>query len=220
MIDFDSFGFEALVHHYSMTEGIINPQTWEKIICKSVGGNWIPGDIYMADGYKSNFGLNIKSIKKQFAKRDLQTIDIIQCRTPIANDRNLSDEILSEKIINTLVEKRKSSFEKFDLDIMLDVDIIHNRNEDKYSVRVFIENQPNYEEYDFFWKNGAAYFNGEKSWKLKRNYGDQNSYQNCLYIKKLHNVNNSIVNFSIESPDNYEITIEDAKIKYQNFKLK
>ena len=62
MIDFDVYGLESLVWVYATQEGIITPNTWEKIISKSVYGGHIPGDVFMADGRKNQFGMNIKNL--------------------------------------------------------------------------------------------------------------------------------------------------------------
>ena len=41
MISLDKEALKAYVWHYSQREGIIQPETWEKIICQSVeGGEW------------------------------------------------------------------------------------------------------------------------------------------------------------------------------------
>jgi hypothetical protein len=220
MINIDLEGFRALVWYYANIEGIITPKTWEKLICKSlVGGIHIPGDKYMADGKAMSDGLNMKSIKKKFTKGDIQTVGIIQCRCPIKDQKNINKEI-----IETLVNKREESFEKFNLNRMLDVIVLHNRNDHEYSVRLFISQQERYEDMDYKWIGNCAYLKSDASkkgkWVLKRNDGEAGSFQTCLYMKKVLNINDCIANFTIKCDNYSDISIEEAKEKYAKVQSK
>jgi hypothetical protein len=215
MIEFDIEGLKALTWFYAVKEGIITPTTWEIIICKSVNGIHIPGDTYMADGMKDQSGLSVKTIKKTFSKGNIQTLSYIQCRCPVK-------EIFhqNESIIDTLVDKRQESFNKFGLNKMMDIMIIHHRIKDRYFVRLFSEEQPKYENLNYEWGDGIAYPTSNnskrkrKQWILKRNSGDSTAYQTCLYVKKVFNLKNCIANFSIQCDNEYDISIEEAKQKY------
>ena len=217
MLDFDLEGFEALVWMYGSREGIITPDTWEKIICKSVNGVHIPGDIFMADGMKDHFGLNIKSLLKSFTKGNVQTCSFVQCRCPLNEDIGN----LGEGIIKTLVSKRNESFTQFGLNKMLDIIILHNRVGDEYSVRLFVDEQTKYESLDYEWKDGCAYLNPDKTkntwkknWKLKRISGSASAFQTCLIVKKSFDVTNCLANFVVKCDNNYDVTIQEAKEKY------
>ena len=217
MIDFDLEGFKALVWVYGTREGIITPDTWEKIICKSVSGTHIPGDTYMADGMKNEYGLNIKSLLKSFTKGDTQTCSFVQCRCPLDED----SDTLGNDIIKTLVSKRDESFSQFSLNKMLDVIIIHNRVGDDYSVRLFVREQDNYESLNYDWVGGCAYSNPnkskkgwEKSWKLKRISGNASAFQTCLNVKKVFKVADCLANFTVKCDNKYDVTLTEAKEKY------
>ncbi len=216
MIDFDVDGLESLVWVYGTQEGIITPITWEKIISKSVYGEHIPGDVFMADGKKNNFGLNIKSLLKSFTKGDVQTCSFVQCRCPLDENENIG-----KGVIKTLVEKREESFKEFNLDTMIDVIILHNRSGEDYNVRVFVEKQDEYENLNFSWYDSRAYLNPnktnnnwEKNWKLKRIPGNASAFQTCVNVKKTFNINECIANFTVKCYDNYDVTIEEAKRRY------
>lgn len=212
MIDFDLEGLKALVWVYGTQEGIITPETWEKIICKVVGGKHIPGDIYMADGMKDNMGLNVKSLLKNFTKGDIQTCSFVQCRCPLDESSNIG-----EGVIKTLVQKREESFKDYNLDTMLDIVIIHNRVGNDYNVRVFIEKQAKYEDLNLIWNNGCAYLNSikdPKSWKLKRISGNASAFQTCLHVKKAFNLSECVANITVKCHNEYDLTIEEAKDKY------
>lgn len=216
MINLDLEGLKSLVYVYGSREGIIRPDTWEKIICKSVGGTHIPGDKYMADGFKKIFGLNIKSLLQKCTKGNKQTCSYVQCRCPL----NESGDIGSE-IIKILVNKREESFKTFDLNKMMDVLIIHNRSGNDYNVRVLIKEQPKYEDLNFEWYGKFAYLNPDKSkkswkgkWKMKRVPGNASAFQTCLYIKEIVDYTKCIANFTVRCDDDYDISIEDAKKKY------
>ena len=152
MINFDIEGLQSLVWHYAGVEGIITPTTWETIICKSVGGEHIPGDKFMSDGILPPHGLSMKSRILKFTKGKMQTVDFVQCRCPLNEDEDIGSQI-----IETLVKKREESFNEFNLDTMLDVSILHNRSGDDYNVRVFVEEQDKYEDLNLIWKNSCGY---------------------------------------------------------------
>jgi hypothetical protein len=217
MIDFDIEGLKSLVYVYGSRERIITPDSWEKIICKSVNGTHIPGDIFMADGTKNNYGLNQKSIFKNFTKGHIQTSSFVQCRCPLDNETGF----IGTKIIDTLVEKREASFQEFNLDKMLDVFVIHNRTDSNYNVRLFVQEQPKYEDFDFEWHDGYAYLNPDKSkkrweggWKMKRIKGNATYGQSCLLIKQVFDSRNCIADFTVKCDNNHDISIEEAKEIY------
>ncbi len=232
MIDFDIEGLKSLVYVYGSRERIITPDSWEKIICKSVNGTHIPGDIFMADGTKTIFmkdkskikcGLSAKSIFKTFNKGYIQTSSFVQCRCPLDNETGF----IGTKIIDTLVEKREASFQEFNLDKMLDVFILHNitkddyNTNDDYNVRLFVQEQPKYEDFDFEWHDGYAYLNPDKSkkrweggWKMKRIKGNATYGQSCLLIKQVFDSRNCIADFTVKCDNNHDISIEEAKEIY------
>lgn len=221
-MNFDIEGLKALVYVYGTQEGIITPDTWEKIICKSVGGQHIPGDIFMADGMIFKSGLSVKSLQKMFTKGSIQTCSFVQCRCPL--DEN-SD--IGEGIIKTLVQKREESFKQFDLNQMMDVIIIHNRVGNDYSVRIFAHEQCKYENLDLEWHGGLGYLNTdktkknwEKGWKMKRIPGNASAFHTCLNIKKTFNVKDCIANFTVKCDNNYDISIEEAKERYAKVQQK
>ncbi len=208
-MNFDGEAFESLVWNYATLEGIIKPETWEIITCKSFGGTHIPGDKYMADVFVSNIGFNIKSLRKKFTKGNLQTCDFVQCRCPLNESINIG-----EGAIKTLVDKREESFKKFNLNKMMDVLILHMREGDTYGVRMFISEQERYEDLNLTWIHNLAYLNSNKQWKLKRMLGNARAFQTCLYVKKVLNVQESIANFKIKCDNAYDISIEEAKERY------
>jgi len=217
MINFDIEGLKSLVYVYGSMEGIITPDSWEKIICKSVNGTHIPGDNFMADGSKNNYGLNAKSIFKNFTKGYIQTSSFVQCRCPLDDET----DFIGTKIIDTLIQKREASFQKFNLDKMLDVIIIHNIINDDYNVRLFVQEQPKYENFDFEWYGGHGYLNPNKSkkswkkdWKIKRISGNASAFQTCLFIKQVFDSRDCIANFTVKCDNNYDVSIEEAKEMY------
>jgi hypothetical protein len=219
MKDFNPEHFKVLIHSYGSKDGIITPDNWERLVCESMGATWIPGDTFMADGYKAKSGLNIKSITKQFNKlKSSQTLNVIQCRSPIENDFELSDDKLGKEIINTLVLKRNSSFSEFNLTEMIDVTVVHNRIENIYNAKIFFSKQPKYENYKYVWKGGCGFINDEKPWKFKRRYGNDSAYQTCLLIKNNYHDDNYAANVSVECSDEYEISVESAVIQYNQYK--
>ena len=210
MIVLDKEALKAYVWHYSQREGIIQPETWEKIICQSAeGGEWIGGDTYMADGKTPRSGLNIKSVLKEFTKGERQTVNVIQCRCPLDEAR------ISEGTIKTLVDKRDESLKTFDLENMVDVDIIHNRIGNDYNYRIFIKEQPKYENEKFTWKSGCAFKENSKQWKIKRNASDASAFQTCVLIKKEYQKSEAVVSDSVKSIDNYAITADEVKELYR-----
>ena len=214
MISIDGDALEAFVWYYSEREGIIQPETWEKIICQSTeNGEWIGGDTYMADGRTDKYGLNIKSVLKDFTKGDIQTVSVIQCRCPLPEGVDIG-----KGTIQTLVDKRNESLQDFNLEEMLDVDIIHNRKDGEYNYRVFVTEQPKYENKTFVWKDGCAHESGSKQWKIKRNDSNASAFQTCVLIKKCYNKNDSLFSGSVKSNDNYHISVEDVKKLYNQSK--
>ena len=214
MINFDIEGLQSLVWYYAGVEGIITPTTWETIICKSVGGEHIPGDKFMSDGILPPHGLSMKSRILKFTKGKMQTVDFVQCRCPLNEDEDIGSQI-----IETLVKKREESFDEFNLDTMLDVSILHNRSGDDYNVRVFVEEQDRYEDFNLIWKNSCGYVDSDKKWKLKRMEGNDSAYHTCLKVKKVFDVTKCDANFTLKSANRYDIPMEEAKEKYAKSKV-
>ena len=213
---FDIEGLKALTWKYAQREGVITPITWEKIISKSTNGVHIPGDVYMADGYCENVGQNNKSLNKKFSKGSVQTISFVQCRCPLDESSDIG-----KGVIKTLVEKKEQSFKKFELNKMMNVIIIHNRDGENYNVRAFCYEQPKYEEVEYEWHNGRAYVNPDKSkkgwetkWKIKRVSGDDSAFQTCVLIKKTFNRSDAIADFTVKCDNNYDVDMEEAKRQY------
>lgn len=224
MIEFDLYGLESLVYCYSKKEpnGIIPERIWELIIAESVNGRHIPGDKYMADAVKDNIGLNVKSLKKKISKKDTQTLNFIQCRCPLVDESDVPVGVIS-----TLVNKRNESFSAFNLDKMLDVIILHYRKDQNYDVKLFVYEQPNYENLELTWIDNKAYLdpdinkkNWTKDWYIKRNYGDSSAYQTCTYIKKKFNNNDCLTSFSVTNQVSGYINISDAKKQYSEYLTK
>jgi len=216
--DFNLNAFEAMVWDYASQQGIINYETWEKIVCESCKGTWINGDKYMADGSKDNLGLNIKSVKKIPIAREEQVISFIQCRSPIDGEDAMNDVEIGENIIETLVKKKQDSFDDLNLNKMIDVLIVHDRDGDYYHTRVFCYEQSKYEDLDLVWKNGVGTLNGEKSWLMKRNTGSASAFQTCLMIKKSYKKIDCIVDLKVYAPNVALVNAEESIQKYQNFK--
>jgi len=215
MISIDGDALESLVWYYSEREGIIQPETWEKIICQSTkDGEWIGGDTYMADGKTLYCGLNIKSILKKFTKGNIQTISVIQCRCPL--DENID---VGKGTIDTLTEKKNESLKKFNLKSMVDIDIIHYRDENNYNYRVFVTEHPDYDKEEYIWKDNAAYMVGNKKWKIKRNDANSSAFQTCVLIKKCYDVKTCAFKGTIKSNNNYSISTEDVKKLYEQSKV-
>lgn len=216
--DFNEKSLEAMVWDYASQQGIITPETWEKIICESCKGEWIDGDKYMADGSKINLGLNIKSVKKSPTKRDEQIIGFIQCRCPIDEESTLTDNEMGKKIIETLVKKRQDSFDDLNLNKMLDVLVVHDRDGDFYNVRVFCYEQSKYEELDLVWRNGVGTLNGEKSWLMNRNTGSASAFQTCLTIKKKYKKIDCIADLRTYAPNSASVNADESLSKHEKFK--
>jgi len=219
---FDIEGLKALTWFYAQREGVITPDTWEKIISKSTGGEHIPGDVYMSDGKVDTFGQNDKSVLKKFTKGNKQTISFVQCRCPLDESSNIG-----EGVIKTLVDKREESFKEFGLNKMMDVIIVHNRDGEDYNVRVFCYEQPKYEEIEYEWHGGHAYVNPDKSkngwekdWKIKRVSGDDSAFQTCVLIKKTFDKSDAIADFTVKCYDNYDVDMEEAKREYAKVQQK
>ena len=106
----------------------------------------------------------------------------VQCRCPLDENENIGDGV-----IKTLVEKREESFKEFNLQTMMDVIIIHNRFGNDYNVRVFVDEQDDYENLNLIWNDSRAYLssdksknNWEKNWKIKRVPGNASAFQTCV----------------------------------------
>ena len=215
-MNFDIEGLKALTWVYAQREGTITPDTWEKIIAKCTGGEHIPGDVYMADGYSKSEGQNDKSVLKKFTKGDKQTISFVQCRCPLDESGDIG-----KGVIKTLVDKRKESFKDFKLNRMMDVIIVHYRDGENYNVRVFCYEQPKYEDKNYEWHDGKAYLNPDKSkknwketWKIKRVSGDDSAFQTCVLIKKTFNKSDAIADFTVKCDNNYDVDMEKARKEY------
>lgn len=217
MIDFDLEGLKSLVYVHGSREKIIIPDTWEKIICMAANGTHIPGDKFMADVSKNKSGLSVKSIFKNHTKGYKQTCSFVQCRCPLDTET----DFIGDKIIDTLVQKREASFLEFNLNKMLDVVIIHNIIDNNYNVRLFVEEQPRYEDFDFEWHGGRGYLNPNKSkkrwegnWKMKRIEATSKYGQTCLNIKNVFDSRDCIANFTVKCDNNHYVSMEEAKKIY------
>lgn len=226
MHDFNQFIFKCNVWYYAKRLGVIDPITWEQIIAKSTNSQWIRGDHFMADVVNPEYLCNVKSIKEKFPKGDKKTLSFVQCRAPISNDRNLTDEELSENIIQTLINKRDECFnqkwqryciedrgdkiqiEDFYCSSMKDFVIQHQRKENKYFARVFCYDHPDYKSYDLKWKDGVGKFEDQKSWFIKRDYGDSKHGENCVHIKKIFDKSMLIADIVVECPDEHNVSNE------------
>ncbi len=208
---------KALILHHTLKDNVIGWETWEKIISRSCGGTWIPGDKYMADAVKDKCGLNIKSVFRNYNKRQhTQVLDYIQCRVPIANEYNLTDNQIGEEIIKTLVTKREESFNDLNLDKMIDVIIVHNRQDDYYNVRIFFNDHPHYENYTYQWVDQCGYLPGEAKWKLKRNPSDGYG-QTRLSIKNTFSLSDCDFDFRLFCPEVRELTDSELIVHYEQY---
>lgn len=218
-LTFNKEQFEADVWYYSGLEGIIKSDTWEQIVANSVNGKVIPGDRFMADVYNDEYCFNVKSIKEQrISKTGNRTVEFVQCRTPIANDRSLSNEDLGVEILATLDNKLKESFEYFDSKKMIDVIILHNRYYDMYHASIYIVDHPDYGSYKLVWSNGEARLENDDKWLIKRRWSDDNHRQTCTSIKKKYFNEQIISNVLIKSIDNHSISKEEILNKYKQYK--
>jgi len=208
---------KALILHNTLKNNIIDCKDWEKIISRSCGGTWIPGDKYMADAIKDNYGLNIKSVFRNYNKRQhTQVLDYIQCRVPIANEYNLTDNEIGEEIIKTLVSKREESLNDLNLEKMIDVIIVHNRQDDYYNTRIFFDWHPCYENYTYYWIDQCGYLPGKSKWKLKRNPSDGYG-QTRLSIKNDFSLSDCDFDFKLYSPMVQEPTDDELIQCYEDY---
>lgn len=214
---FDKQQFEADVWYYSGLEGIIKSDTWEQIVAHCVNGKVIPGDHFMADVHNDQYCFNVKSIKEQYiSKTGNKTIEFVQCRTPITNDKNLSNEELGNNVLSTLDNKLKESLETFKSEKMIDVVILHNRYLDNYHASVYIVDHPDYSSYDLTWINGEARLPNDDKWLIKRRWSDDNHRQTCTSIKKKYYGTDLVANIMLKSLDNHNISQQDILLKYNS----
>jgi len=54
----------------------------------------------------------------------------------------------------------------------------------------------------------------KKTWKIKRVSGNASAFQTCVYVKKTFDANKCVANFTVKCYDNYEVSIQEAKEKY------
>jgi hypothetical protein len=208
---------KALIYHYTKIEGIIKWETWEKIIARSCDGEWISGDKYMADAIKSNYGFNIKSVKKPFSKTKFeQYIDYIQCRVPIQNESSLTANQIGDEIIKTLITKKNESFDDLNIDTMIDVIIVHNRFGDDYNIRMFFDYQPDYSQYNYTWIDNCGYIDNDKKWKFKRNKPDKYG-QTRLNVKSKLSLSNCDLDFKVVCPVKPDPTEEELLSNYDKY---
>jgi hypothetical protein len=213
---FDKEQFEANIWYYSGLEGIIKSDTWEQIIANCVNGKVIPGDHFMADVHNDKYCFNVKSIKEQsISKTGNKTVEFVQCRTPIANDRFLSNEDLGVQILQTLDNKLQESLEYFNFKPMIDVIILHNRYQDMYHASIYIIEHPDYSSYNLTWLNGEARLKNEDKWLIKRRWSDDNHRQTCTSIKKKYLNEQIVSNVLVKSIDNHTISKEEILNKYK-----
>ena len=217
-ITFDLEQFEADVWYYSSLEGTIKSDTWEEIVAHCVNGKTIPGDHFMADVYNEKYCFNVKSIKEQFrSKTGNRTIEFVQCRTPISNDRDLSDNELSLKILETLDSKLNESLTTFNSEKMIDVIILHKRYDNLYHATVYLLDHPNFNLYNLTWKDGKGTIDGNKSWTIKRKWSDDSHRQTCTLIKNKYFVDDIVADVDIISLDNHNVSKKDIIDKYKTF---
>jgi hypothetical protein len=235
MYEFNAELFKKCVWYYAKKQSVITPITWEEIIGRSTNSHWISGDHFMADVVNPEYLSNVKTLKLKFNKSNKQTLSFVQCRTPISNDRNLTDEELGENIIQTLIDKRDESFkqkwesycikkgnkniqiEDFYCCLMKDFVIQHYREENKYFARVFCYDHPDYKSYDLKWKDGKGKFEDQKSWFIMRDYSDAKHGQNCTHIKKIFTDDCLICNVMVECPDEHNVSNETIEQEYEKF---
>lgn len=217
MYEFNTELFKKCVWYYAKRQSVVTPTTWEEIIGRSTNSQWIPGDHFMADVVNPDYLSNVKSLKKKFSKSNKQTLSFVQCRAPISNDRNLTDEELGENIIQILINKRDESFEQFSCSNMKDFVIQHYREKNKYFARVFCYDHPDYKSYDLKWLNGQGKFEDQKSWFIKRDYSDAKHGQNCTHIKKVFTEDCLICDVMVECPDEHNVSNETIEQEYERF---
>lgn len=220
MLVFDEEKLFILIWDYGRQQGTISPETWEKIISESVGGQWIGGDKYMADAVCDEYGMNIKAIKKSIAKGHKQVIEFIQSRIPIEDEHLLTEEEKGTVTIKTLVQKREDSINDFNLTDIYDIVIIHYREGDDYHVRIFCDKQMDYDKLDLNWSKGVGRLKGSSEkdpWIMKRNSGSSTAYQNCVSIKKTYLTSKSIFDMKIKTPYVGDVNFEDSKRRYERY---
>jgi hypothetical protein len=214
--EFNLEQFKADVWYYSGLEGIIKSDTWEQIVAHCVNGRVIPGDHFMADVVNDKYCFNVKSIKEQtISKTGNKTIEFVQCRTPIANDRLLSQEELSKEILLTLENKLTESLTTFESEDMIDVIILHKRYENQYHASVYMVNHPDFNSYELMWSDGEGRLSPESPWLIKRRYSDELHRQTCTSIKNKYYKENMIADVMIESLDSHNISKEEIMNKYK-----
>lgn len=211
--------FKALVWHCAKIQGTISPETWEIIVAFCFDGTWVGGNKYMADAFVKSLkaGLTIKSVKKQFTKGPLQTIDCVEARIPIDDEELLSDEEKGKKAIENFVKKREESFKVFGLETMYKVLIVHHRDGDDYYARLFLEEQPKYEDMDLVWENGVAKLRGSKKkdpWTVKRNDGNDSGFQTCFWSKKRYDKNDALADIKVNAPFEFELDPDKIMKEY------
>lgn len=216
-MNFNIEQFKADVWYYSGLEGTIKSDTWEKIIAHSVNGETIPGDHFMADAYDATNCYNIKSIREQrVSKTGNQTIEFVQCRTPIANDRLLSNEELGSKILDTLDIKLNESLTQFEKEKMIDIIIVHKRYDDVYHATVYKTDHPDFKSYKLIWNSGEARLDEGFPWFIKRRWSDDLHRQTCTSIKRKYIKDSIIADIYVSSPNHHNISKEEILLKYNN----
>lgn len=212
---FDIKQFEADVWYYSELDGVIRPDTWEEIVAHSVDGKRILGDHFMADVHNDMHCFNVKSIKEQSpSKTGNKTVEYVQCRTPITNDRSLSQQDLSQQILKTLDDKLQESLITFKCDKMIDVIILHNRYDKKYHASVYVIDHPDYSTYPLEWSDGEGRVDANGPWLIKRRWSDDNHRQTCTSIKKKYLKTEMAIDIYVDSIDHHNISKEEILNKY------
>jgi len=213
---FDLEQFKADVWYYSGLEGVIKSDTWEQIIAHCVNGRVIPGDHFMADVVNDKYCFNVKSIKEQaVSKTGNKTIDFVQCRTPIANDRLLSQDDLSQEILRTLDNKLQESLNTFESEKMIDIIVLHKRYDNKYHASVYMLDHPDFNSYALEWSNGEGRLSSESPWLIKRRYSDELHRQTCTSIKQKYYKENMVAEVMLNSIDNHNISKENIMDQYK-----
>jgi hypothetical protein len=216
MQTFDLEQFKADVWYYSGLEGSIKSDTWEQIVAHCVGGRVILGDHFMADVVNDKYCFNVKSIKEQtISKTGNKTIDFVQCRTPIVNDRALPQEELSQEILRTLDNKLQESLTTFEREKMIDVIILHKRYDNNYHASVYVQDHPDFNSYELIWSEGEGRLSAESPWLIKRRYSDELHRQTCTSIKKKYLKEDMIAEVMVESVDYHNISADKIMKEYK-----
>ena len=180
-----------------------------------MGGKVIPGDHFMADVHNDKYCFNVKSIKEQsISKTGNKTIEFVQCRTPISNDRGITQQELSTAILKTLDDKLKESLDTFECEKMIDVIILHRRYGSSYHAAVYLVDHPDFNFYELIWSGGEGRLTEDSPWLLKRRWSDDNHRQTCTSIKKKYLKENIIAEVNVESFDKHSVSKEDILEKY------